>query len=252
MPRVCITGDVHHDLGFALDESEASATADYIKILNKYNLKATLFVTGKCIDGNSEFWSNIPKSIELGGHTYSAWSPMIFRKKLVHWFYNKVFGTEYGPYLYQYYDIWRTVKSFEKINIKPACWRTHGYASNENTKKILAKFGFKTISDEIAEGEKIVINKGNLISVPINAHKDDDIPKFFIEREEGKMKEEGEKVKNSIFYLINQKEDIVAQLHPICMKVLDNFEKFEKILKTLYDNNYSFYTVTEFVSYAKR
>ena len=252
MPKVCITGDVHHDLCFALDESEVSATADYIKILNKDNLKATLFVTGKCIDGNSEFWSNIPKSIELGGHTYSAWSPKIFSKKLVHWFYDKVFGTEYGPYLYQYYDIWRTVKSFEKINIKPVCWRTHACASNENTKKILAKFGFKIISDELTEGEKIAINEDNLISVPINTRNDDNIFEFFIEGQERKMKEEGEKVENSISNLIKQEEDIVAQLHPVCMKILDNFENFETILKNLHVNNYSFYTLTEFVSYAKR
>ena len=246
MPRVYITGDVHHDLGFNI-VPDIEAAREYIKIIQKFNSKATLFVTGKCVDENRQFWERIPPEIELGGHTYSAWSPMIFRKKLVHWFYDEIFGTEYGPYLYQYCDIWRTVKSFEKINIKPACWRTHAYASNENTKKILAKFGFKIISDEIAEGEKIVITKGNLISVPINAHNDDDISKFFIEGEEGKMREEGEKVKNSIVNLIEQKWDIVAQLHPISMKVLDNFETFESILKTLHDSNYSFCTLREFV-----
>ena len=249
MPRVCITGDVHHDLGFNV-VPDIEAAKGYIKSIQKFNSKATLFVTGKCIDENRHFWERIPPEIELGAHTYSAWSPMIFRKKLVHWLYDKVFGTEYGPYLYQYYDIWRTVKSFEKINMKPVCWRTHGYASNEDTKKILAKFGFKIISDEIAEGVKIAIVKGNLISVPINAHNDDDIPKFFIEGEEGKMREEGEKVKHSIFNLVEQNRDIVTQLHPICMKILDNFETFETILKTLHDNNYSFCTLTEFVSCA--
>lgn len=248
MPKVCITGDVHHDLGFVLRGSEASAAADYIKILDVYNSKATLFVTGKCIDNNTEFWSTISKNVELGGHTYSAWSPMIGRKKVVHWFYGKAFGTEYGPYVYQYYDVWRTVKSFEKITIKPVCWRTHAYASNETTKKILPKFGFKILSDEIADGDKITVSKGILISVSINTRKDDDIFKFFTEGQKGKMREEGERVKDSIFYLIKQKKDIVAQLHPICMKVLDNFESFEAILKELCDNNYSFYTLKEFVS----
>lgn len=248
MPRVCITGDVHHDIGFALEESEVSATADYIKILNIYNSKATLFVTGKCIDNDREFWSDVSKNVELGGHTYSAWSPKIFHKKLVHGFYGKVFGTEYGPYLYQYYDIRRAVKSFRKINIKPVCWRTHAYASNENTRKILPKFGFKIISDEIVEGKKIMIDKENLITVSINTHNDDDIFKFFTEEREERMKEEGERVINSIFNLITQKEDIVAQLHPMCMQVLDNFKTFEIILETLHDNNYSFCTLKEFVS----
>jgi len=247
MPRVCITGDVHHDLGFNI-VLDIEAAREYIKIVQKFNSKATLFVTGLCIAKNRQFWETIPPEIELGGHTYSAWSPKIFRKKIVHGFYEMVFGTEYGPYLYQYYDILRTVKSFEKINVRPVCWRTHAYAGNENTKKILPKFGFNIISDKIAEGEKIVIAKGNLISVPINTHNDDDIPKFFVEGEKGEMKKEGEKVKNSIFNLIEQKWDIVAQLHPICMKVLDNFESFETILKTLRDNNYSFCTLTEFIS----
>ena len=226
---------------------DIEAVREYIKIVQTFKSKATIFVTGKCIDENRQFLETIPPEIELGGHTYSAWSPKIFSKKLVHWGYDKLFGTEYGPYSYQYYDIWRTVKSFEKINIAPICWRTHAYASNENTKKILAKFGFKIISDAITEGEKMAISGGNLLSVPINTRTDDNISNFFVEGQERKMREEGEKVKNSIFNLIEQKRNIVAQLHPVCMKVLDNFETFETLLKTLHNNNYSFYTLREFV-----
>ena len=240
---VCITGDVHHSSGTSLKMDEIEATRRYIKLVNRYRAKATLFVTGKCILENQIFWREISEKeyIELGAHTYWAFT---FLNKV----FDKVFKSSYGPYSYQYLDCWKTVKAFEKIGVKPISWRTHSYAGDKNTAKILPKFGFKIISDRIVQGELNLTNSDGLMNIPINVLNDDGIVAELKKKSNEKnIYSAGKNVFESIKEAVDMKRDIVAQLHPISMAILDNFETFDAILTLLSDNKYEFLTLKEII-----
>jgi len=240
---VYITGDVHHPSGTSLKMDEVEAVKEYINIVNMHRAKATLFVTGKCISENQRFWREVSEKeyIELGGHTYWAFT---FLNKV----FDKVFKLPYGPYSYQYLDCWKTVNAFEKIGVKPISWRTHSYAGDKNTAKILPKFDFKIISDRIIEGELSSIDTNGLIDIPINVLNDDEIVAEFKKKSnEENIYSAGKKVFESIKWAVDMRRDIVAQLHPISMAILDNFETFDTILTLLSDNNYKFLTLNEMI-----
>ena len=243
MPVVCITGDVHHPSGTLLRVEEIEATKEYINFISRSRAKATLFVTGKCIMENQRFWREVSEKeyIELGAHTYWAFT---FLNKV----FDKMLKAPYGPYLYQYYDCWKTVKAFEKINVKPISWRTHSYASDRNTIKILTKFGFKIISDRIVQGELNLISTNGLMNIPINVLNDDVIISEIKKKSDEKsIYNAGKNVFESIKEAVDMKRDIVAQLHPIVMAILDNFTTFNKILALLSESKYKFITLKEMI-----
>ena len=80
---VCITGDVHHmslktsDQKF-LPGTEVDAMAEYVDILDQYNLKGTFFITGRTIKEESGKLKQLIKhnNIEFGGHNYFAFRPI--------------------------------------------------------------------------------------------------------------------------------------------------------------------------------
>ena len=240
---VCITGDVHHPSGTSLKMDEIKAVKGYINRVNVHRAKATLFVTGKCIAGNKRFWRDVSAKeyIELGAHTYWAFT---FLNKL----FDKIVKSPYGPYSYQYLDCWKTVNAFEKIGVKPISWRTHAYAGDKNTAKILPTFGFKIISDRIVQGELNVTYSDGLMDIPINVLNDDGIVAEFKKKpDERNIYSAGKKVFASLKEAVDMRRDIVAQLHPISMAILDNFETFDAILALLYHSNYEFMTLQEMI-----
>lgn len=240
MPIVCITGDVHHYLGnHPLEKQEYIFAEEYQEILEEMRACSTLFVTGKCIDSNIDFWKSFVKKyhVELGGHTYYALKPQLPLKA-----WNKFFGSRYGPKIYQSFDINRTLKSFEKIGIKSEVWRTHAYASNKTTYSILKKKGIRIVSDIIRDKLEIKEENG-ILHVPITTYPDDRIFTSLFRSKENRD-EEIKKVKKSIFSKIIEGEDVVIQLHPVCMKTLD-FELLRSTVCYLKENNYEFCTLTE-------
>ena len=237
---VCITGDVHHNIHKDVEVDEVETAKEYVNIIKNHNAKATLFITGRCIDENRAFWQDISKReyIELGAHTYYAFT---FLNKV----FDKVLKSPYGPYLYQYFDCWKTVNAFKKIGVKPICWRTHSYAGNKNTKKILPKFGFRVISDRVTPGVFDIQYPIKLVDVPVNVLNDDKIMTEF--RSKRSMNNERKKILKSIETTGNIYNITVTQLHPICMKVLDNFSTFKQILSFFHSKNFMFMTMQELI-----
>lgn len=240
MPLAAITGDVHHYLSnHPLEKKEHIFSKEYLDIVSNLDVKATLFVTGKSIEQHRDHWYALFKDnpIELGGHTYYALQP-----PSIFYAYKDLlgrFGHTYGPVLYQLLDISKTVKAFEKADISINSWRTHGYRGDKVTGKLLPHFGIKYIS----ELKKVPSKK--LINLPITCYPDDHIFLATVDKNRFDPDEEMKTVKKSIFKAIEEKKDMVLQLHPGSMKTYDDFQTFRKILKKLKNSNYEFKTLSE-------
>ena len=235
---VCITGDVHHISDTKLHVEEYKNAERYIELIEEYNAKATLFVTGRCIVKHRNFWELVSQKphIELGAHTYNGFS-----------FINKVFdklnGQPYGPYIFQYYDIFRTVRAFKEINYTPVSWRTHSYAGNKSTRAILPKFGFKIISDRIEYEGKIEINK--LTEVPITVLNDDS---NLLTRTLKDNSFRAKVLSNTIQKNIESgMSPIITQLHPVLMRKFDDFKTFRTLLGAFVEHGYTFKMIRELV-----
>ena len=234
---VCITGDVHHINDTKLHVDEYKNAERYIELIEEYNAKATLFVTGRCIVKHRNFWELVSKKphIELGAHTYNGFS-----------FINKVFdklnGQPYGPYIFQYYDIFRTVRAFKKINYSPVSWRTHSYAGNKSTREILPKFGFRIISDRIEYEGKIEINK--LTEVPITVLNDDSVLINILPEDKIKAYALSKTIKKNIESGV---DPIITQLHPVLMQKFDDFKTFRTLLEAFVEHGYTFKMIRELV-----
>lgn len=227
----------------------------YSDVVREYDFRATLFVTGKCIEQNAPFWKNFLSLdfIEVGAHTYTALQP---------WFIHKLFyivarglgmppaprQRAYGPYFYQYLDIKRTLGAFRSIGARPRAWRTHAYAGDSVTYDLLERFGFSTVSDKKSLGDLRITKLGTLVHVPITSIPDEKIGYFYSRGMTQRMMIEGSRVLKFIVDSIQGGKDMVLQLHPICMKLLDDFESFEKILRMLSEHAYVPATITELSS----
>lgn len=258
MPFVCLTGDVHHDCRPKYDfrksefleiqsrtrRWEYRTAEEYWTIANHHDFGVTLFVTGKSIEEHEAYWESLSKKkgIELGAHTYAA-MPFDY----LHALFGKTIKSYYGPYIYQRIDIKKTLAAFNRIHLRPLSWRTHGYWGNRTTNNLLSEFGFKVVSDNCRMGTLQMEpfgKNGNLKQVPINVLPDDRIFGFYCNKDYENMRREGKKVKDSILNGIAKKRDMVVQLHPICMRILDNCQTYEQILNRLSENNYLSLTMT--------
>lgn len=251
MPLACITGDVHHHLGHprhpmipapTIQKNEHIFAGQYSNVVKKYDLKATFFVTGKCIAQNEPFWTDIQSLdfIELGAHTYTAFQPFV-----VHKLFKEILKTRYGPRFYQYLDIKRTLNAFKEIGLEPKAWRTHAYSGEPTTYQLLERCGFSTVSDRIDLGNLNITRLGALKHVPITSIPDEKIAYFYFCGMNQKMRMEGQRVLQFIVDLVSKGEDMVLAVHPIGAKVLDNFRSFEKISKMLAEKAYTPVTITE-------
>jgi peptidoglycan/xylan/chitin deacetylase (PgdA/CDA1 family) len=244
--RVFITGDVHHYIGNSEDERfEYKYAKHYLQILKKYKASSTLFVTGKCIDSYPNFWMWIIKhfDVELGGHTYNAFQHEFFHKT---WY--RLTGREYGPWLYQWWDINRTLKAYQRIGIKLMSWRTHAYAGDNITYRILSSKGIKVVSDRFADKFQ-VFKENDIIHVPITTYPDDEIFTCTFSNsltEKEIIEEQTKKVEESIIKKIDAKEDMVIQLHPNSMKVL-NFSLLRRVVSALKHSGYTFHKISEVI-----
>jgi len=254
MPLVCITGDVHHHLGHpchplipapTVQKNEYMLANDYSNVLRRHDLKATLFVTGKCIALHKSFWTAFQSLdfIELGAHTHTAFQPFI-----IHKFFQETLNTRYGPSFYQYLDIKRTLNAFKSIGLKPKTWRTHAYEGTSVTYRLLERCGFSIVSDAINLGNLSITQLGALKHVPITTLPDEKVAYFYFQGMTSKMTAEGQRVLNFITDSILNRKDMVITLHPIGGKVLDNFRSFEKISEMLSEHGYTSVTITQLVN----
>ncbi len=239
MPSIAITGDVHHYLGnHPKEKNEHFFTEEYVEIISQEEIKATLFVTGKSIEQHQKHWHSLSKDypVEFGGHTYYAFQP-----SSIFYAYKDLlgrFGHTYGPVLYQLMDISKTVKAFEKADIPINSWRTHGYRGDKVTGKLLPDFGIKYVS------ELKMVPSEELINLPITCYPDDHVFLSSLIQKKYDPEREMKKVKESIFEAIEQRKDVILQLHPSSMRVYDDFSSLKQIIKKLKDAGYEFETIS--------
>lgn len=260
---ICLTGDIHHDSLKTNDQlflsginTEIEICKEYLKLAEKYNIKATLYTTGLTLKEQWDDFKIIANSelIEIGGHTYSGIprttkviSSLTGQPTCSH-------AQSYGSYEDQMRDIKRMVDITEvKTGKKLITWRSHGLVKDENTDRILFENGIKFISDEY-NFNKILPERteAGLISHPINVLMDHDhilhahrTPEFVENQRKNwpfkgsptdksfKIKKWGRIVMSQI-RAINEMGGLATVLmHPICMYIADRFETAEKIFRLI-------------------
>ncbi len=242
---IYLTGDVHSRIKENWEQkisgNELDAAKRYLEILKRNKLSSTLFINGKCLDESPEKVKELLKyDVEIGGHTYDNFGNFGIIKSYIN---RKLFGCVYGSKRFQKKDIKKTKKAFENFGLEMKSWRTHAFNSNRTTFRILKENNIKYVSDLIGDikphGEKI-------IHVPINIPVDvvtiaygETKPENrnpFASCTKGRIKAEEwfEIIKKRIVDNEKNKIDSVLLIHPITMKVLDDFELFEKIAKFLF------------------
>lgn len=253
---IYLTGDVHSQIKGHWEQKQAGdeldAAIEYLKILKKYKIKSTLFINGKLIDEKAEKVKElISYDAEIGGHTYDNFGDMNLFKSYIN---RKRFGCVYGSSKYQKKDIEKTKKAFENLNIKMNSWRTHAFSSNDETFRILKKNNVRFVSDLL--GDTKPFEKDGIIHMPINLPVDVNVievgplnpgnrePFASCAKNRIKPEEWFEIIKKRISYNEKKKIPSILLIHPITMKVLDNFALFEKIAKFI--SKYKTEKVSEF------
>jgi hypothetical protein len=238
-PVIYITGDCHHYLrDHPIQKKEPIFAEEWVRILCEFGLVGTLFVTGKCIIENKQIWEKIAKSefVELGGHTYYALRDLI--GKGIKFLWEKLdMELNWLSSLYWKNDVRLLLNAFQTIGVKPVSWRTHAYLEQKSLYKILRNKGFRVVSNKVLPGHKLApYYENGLLHVPINVTTDDIVWMFFIQKMDVKVLRKI--LYKNIHKAVEARENICIQLHPVCMKLLDNFITFRKLIKEIYEADY--------------
>lgn len=264
---VCLTGDVHHrtlntrEAEFIEPFSEIELASKYMEIATRYNLKVTLFITGKTL---LQEWEDVEplikyKNLEMGGHTFNAFQPLVLHRA------SKLFrGSSWLSRAQQEADIQRAVEIFKRRIGAVASWRTHSYEYDANTVPLLEEAGFSVWSDVMDKNQRLPKLVGNsLLSLPINVREDHSgvfhgyLTPESVARQSASISSRikrsakqwmgvsgggGNMLLPPADWLEGIKQDVqraadggvaVMNLHPVCMYLLDEFVTFEKICQFL-------------------
>lgn len=255
---ICLTGDVHH-MSLCTKESkylprgmtEVQVAQQYVRLLEKHEVKATLYVTGMCFVNERKALEPVVKSplVEVGGHSFWARQP----RRFFDWYGRKT-GNWNGPRWFQAWDIRRNIAVCERLaGYRPVSWRAHSYKFDRNTYPLLAKHGVKCVSDAIeANTVKPKVIEAGLISHPMNVIPDHDhlyhahrTPEFVAA---ANARGYGADDFGAVSYAIEEWGELVLEqaeridqagglatilAHPICMYIADEFKTFERILENV-------------------
>lgn len=246
---ICLTGDVHHMSLRTKDQrylkgTELETALDYAKIAKRYNLKVTLFVTGKTLFEEREQAEKLLslENVELGGHTFATYRPK--------WFYalsTKLLKLSNGPAFWQNRDIVKTITAFETcLGVRIISWRDHGYRQDRNTLRLLGQNNIRYVSNTIDFEALHPVYNNHMISVPINTLPDHDYmyhgwltPSSALShpgyryRSMYSVKEWLEKVQAQVEQIVSQGGLATLLVHPACAEVADQFESFEILCQYL-------------------
>lgn len=250
---ICLSCDIHHaslNLPYNpyCEKSELQVTRELLKLLEKHNVKATMFITGKCF---TEEWEDVKPIcdhplVEIGGHNYFCFQPA-----LLHRIWNKAFKNYNGPRPYQSYDVKKTIDIiYKKSGRGVTSWRNHMYVHGPNTDDILSKRGITICSDEVkAAGAGPVLNDG-IYNFPINiipdydhlyhAHRTEKWVKWWVD-----MYKHVDDFGTESYYIDQWAEIAMKQLkekesgnitanvliHPMSQYICDKFKCLEEILE---------------------
>jgi len=250
---VFITCDIHHPPDFIKrimygefklpEDYELKVSFEFVKVLSEYEVPCTLFITGKLVDAIPEAINALLSNdnVEVGAHTYYAFRGPLYGYTSLIPIYNKMFGTCYGPRLLIRHDVFKTVYAFQKLTVKPIAWRTHGYKGNEYLYLLLAKLGFKILSDCRSNTFKLFWHYG-MLHICINMPVDDDL----LNKSPYERLRWYEKFLRLLDIKAKQEKALVLQLHPTNM-ALDNFDFLAKVIKVLLKSNARFHKLSFFV-----
>lgn len=251
---ICFTCDIHHaSLGLSYnpysDLSEMRVTQRFLRLLEKYNVKATIFVTGKCF---TEEWDDLKPIcehplVEIGGHNYFCFKP-----EIVHRAWEKAFHNFNGPWPYQFYDVKKTVDVIRKrTGYRIQSWRNHTLAHGPNTENILSSLGIRICADEVrASGTGPERHWTGVYNFPVNTMPDYDHV-YHANRTEEHVKRVIEKYHwrddfGSESYYVDQWTDIVLDqikrkvaanapanvlIHPMTQYIADKLTSVERLLE---------------------
>ena len=254
---ICLTGDVHHMSLKTNDQkhirepglTEIRITAEYLKLLEKYDVKSTLYICGRSF---TEEWEDLEpiathSLVEVGGHMFNARFPRECFDA-----YGERTGLWNGARWYQDWDIRRNVEVVrDAIGYDIVSWRAHSYKVDANSHELLAANGLKLVSDTMKADslwpERIA---HGLISHPMNVIPDHDHlyhahrTREYVER----INKLGYGADDfgAVSYTIVEWGELVLQqtqridasggivtilAHPLCMYLADRFRTLERLLE---------------------
>lgn len=259
---ICLTGDVHHD-GLWTNEqlflapkkiSEVAITLDYVRLCEKYNVKCTLYVTGRTLSGQWDVFQPVVASslVEIGGHTYAGlpqgawaklWARLSGKTACSH-------SSSPGSFFSQKRDVARMMKiAQQRLNKPIVSWRSHGLVLDKHTYGILARAGIRFISDDL-NWHKLFPERlpEGLISHPMNVIMDHDHlfhahrTPAYVDRQQRPfpddpaagsyaIEEWGALVEKQVLAIEAQGGVATVLLHPICMFSADGFKTMERLLR---------------------
>lgn len=255
----CITGDVHHDLGNGpWDRNEAANALEYARVIEENDARGTVFVTGKCVHRSPDIIRAIAEMdcMEVGGHTYQAfkiaptvlprWSfPVQYNGKTWnidirqghHYLMWAIWGSFYGPEIYQRWNIKRTIDALKTVGITPTSWRTHGYDSGENTFQALDYHDFSVVSDIRSDKFKMYRQTGDLWQATIVGPTDEMVDP------DGSNDEYRRQFFDHIERASEREEPVVFQMHPKRQAMM-GFDHLRNAIEKLRKEGYEFMTLT--------
>lgn len=245
---VVLTGDVHQAIGSSdqqfTDCSEAALAVEYAQIAASFGLKVTLFFTGRAIVEVENEGAAKPllamDNVEIGGHGWDALRPRWWHRMM-----SGLTGSPHGPQWLQRRMIQRTCATIRRYADKPVrSWRNHAYRHDQNTPYLLAESGISVWSDHVQpERHNPYPHPSGLVVLPLNTLPDHEnlyhgkrTPARLIAREMPLSYSPDDwldMVRTQIESIVSGGGTATILAHPICMKVVDNWDTFEQLCSLL-------------------
>ncbi len=253
---ICLTGDIHHESLRTgnqkhSDRTEIQTALDFLKLLEIYQVKMTLFVSGKTVQESPAAVKILAEHplIELGGHNWDCFEPGLW-----HRFWNKATGSYNGPRWYQRWDVEKTKRIFASVtgtNLR--CWRNHMYMHGPYTEQVLAEAGIEVCADGVRKHSNgMIAHPTGLYNFPLNIMPDHEHI-YHAERtpewvENWLKRYQWEDDFGSESYTVERWTELVLQqlhahqqqgilshliLHPLTMYLSDGYESAHRILAYL-------------------
>lgn len=252
---IFLTSDVHHMSLKGVDQrflsgTETAAARRYNDLIQKFALKNTMFISGRCVDEHPRDIAAIAQCpfTEIGGHNYACFRPLKFYQ-----LYGRITGLKNGPYSVQDRDVKKTADRLLRLTGRRiVSWRNHGYRGDRNTSKILAANGISFRSDLNDLGNEAPFFDGHVTNIPINTLPDHDfvnhgphVEAYVEKRRRTMLRWRPSFPRNMtaaewLYDTLSRLEKVQLRggvstilIHPACMEVIDGFDTVEQLFKSL-------------------
>jgi hypothetical protein len=240
---VVLTGDVHHYIPSAdrrhAVESESTLAVEYARMAGRHGLKVTLFFTGRALrDDIADAGPLLSmETVEIGGHGWDAFRPRWLYRPLA-----RLSGSPHGYRSWQRRTIARTRAAIERVTGKgPTSWRNHAYVHDAHTAGLLAEAGIVAWSDHVDLGRaRPYVHESGLVVLPMNTIPDhenlyhgDRTPESSGAAGSLHPTEWCARVLEGVERALADGGTATVLAHPLCMKVVDDWETFDALCSGL-------------------